>query len=416
MNGSFLQMCPGFVHGCYALHNLLTNATFVLCVAGLLVMANQAFREHSIHSIKRGLIRLVVIVISLTGLPAWGDLLTDATDDLVNLAGLPNGRILETFKSIIDAKFGTGSVPSIIGSSGSGNAQPTDSGLRITRFGYAGDTTGDPASLNGQGAFPFDSSPHSMIPLKSAALSPDVAMRYNLVPGQEFTATTADGGTLNLRFDDKTSEDLTGRVDIYDPNGQVSNDGVAVTGINGGAVTAGLGQSAGGSFFSMDPFVWVTKGIVLIISLIALSVMWAMNGFREMLYMLAIAFSPLFLGMFALRALSGIATKFILGFTSICLWVLGWSAGDLITRALLEWELTPTGASGLSIHYGGFILISVWSLISSFLAPLIISKSLMAGSTGIMELSGAVVARTVSTAAQVGVGPARMAAQSLIRK
>ena len=48
MNGKFLDLLPGFVSGAHQIHNLLAGVTFVLAVVGLLLIANQAFREQSL--------------------------------------------------------------------------------------------------------------------------------------------------------------------------------------------------------------------------------------------------------------------------------------------------------------------------------------------------------------------------------
>ena len=44
----------------------------------------------------------------------------------------------------------------------------------------------------------------SVMPNDRAALSPDVAAKYNLQPGERFTVTTANGQTCNLLYADKT--------------------------------------------------------------------------------------------------------------------------------------------------------------------------------------------------------------------
>src|SRR5262249_34488830 len=94
MNGKFLDLLPGFLHGAHPIHTLLPRVTFVLAVAGLLVTINQAFREQSLKSAKDALVRLIVIIIMLgtLGLGAWGDMLSSAVDDLAAQGGLsPNG-------------------------------------------------------------------------------------------------------------------------------------------------------------------------------------------------------------------------------------------------------------------------------------------------------------------------------------
>jgi hypothetical protein len=86
--------------------------------------------------------------------------------------------------------------------------QPT--GVTLNHYGYQSDPNQDTNSLNGIGAFAFDSSPGSLIPLQSAALSSDVVQKYNLQPGQQFTITTANG-PMTLTYADKTADWVQGK-------------------------------------------------------------------------------------------------------------------------------------------------------------------------------------------------------------
>jgi hypothetical protein len=78
-----------------------------------------------------------------------------------------------------------------------------------------------------------------------------VAQQYNLVAGQQFTVTTANGQQMSLVYADNTADYLSGRVDIYDPFGQLANDGAAVISINGGPIVANNGSDQpGGGWIS----------------------------------------------------------------------------------------------------------------------------------------------------------------------
>jgi hypothetical protein len=188
-------------------------------------------------------------------------------------AGLsPNGGgVFEAYREAVARKFGSDSATPAANAfeSGGSNGQSTgttgdftvpdgaatgaNTGIKLTRYGYEqpGEPNYDSNSAQGIGAFGFDSNPGSLVPLQSAALSPDVAQQYNLVAGEQFTVTTANGQQMSLVYADNTADYLTGRVDIYDPFGQLANDGAAVTSINGGPIVANNGgDQPGGGWIS----------------------------------------------------------------------------------------------------------------------------------------------------------------------
>jgi hypothetical protein len=441
MNGKFLDLLPGFMSGAHQIHNLLAGVTFVLAVVGLLLIVNQAFREQSLKSVKAALVRLIVIIIMLGTLGGWGDVLSSAVDDLAAQAGLsPNGGgVFEAYREAVARKFGSDSAAPAVDAfeSGGSNGQSTgttgdftvpdgaatgqNTGVKLTRYGYEqpGEPNYDSKSAQGIGAFGFDSAPGSLVPLQSAALSPDVAQQYNLVGGQQFTVTTADGQQMNLVYADKTADYLTGRVDIYDPNGQLTNDGAAVTSIDGGPIVAGNGsdQPGGGwiSKFADSLTIGILWPLVYLLSLAALAIMWLMSGVQQIFYTIEIAVSPFFLGMLMIPRLVGTATRFFLSLVAICLWPLGWAIFDLLTRVLIEWAVNPTnnlGASALSagaMMLGYWVLLAVWVILSSFAAPVIISWALVGGSSGVVALIGATIGATAMRAAGGGTQAAVLA-------
>ena len=431
MNGKFLDLLPGFVSGAHQIHNLLASATFVLAIAGLFVIVNQAFREQSVKSMKGALVRLIVIVIMLGTLGGWGDLLSDGVSDLAAQAGLSptGGGVYEAYRQAVAAKFGSDSAaPTANGfesGGGSGNNQSgatgsftvpdgvatgTNTGVKITHYGYEqpGDPNYDSKSAQGIGAFGFDSAPGSLVPLQSAALSPDVAQQYNLVGGQQFTVTTVDGQQMNLVYADKTADDLTGRVDIYDPNGQLTDDGAAVTSIDGGPIVAkgGSDQPGGGwiSKITDSLTIGLLWPLVHLLSLVALAIMWLMSGVQQIFYTIEIAVSPIFLGMFMIPRLTGTATRFFSFLVAITLWPLGWAICDLLTRALIALAVNPTNDLGASVFGAGamtlgyWVLLALWVIGSSIFAPLIVSAALVGGSSGIAAVAGATIGASVTRA------------------
>src|SRR5262245_53498796 len=194
----------------------------------------------------------------------------------------------------------TPAVPQSEGDTSVGFA-PQSTGVTLTHYAYLGDSTPDPQSGQGSGAFPFSSAPGSLIPLYSAALSPDVAAKYSLQAGQSFTISTLGGQTYNLVYADKTDASLTGRIDIFDPNnalGGGNNFSQPVASINDGPIV--MGQTGLGAFMPNpggsigDQILWA---ITLGLSWVALGLMWIMRIVQKLLYLVEIAISPIFIGM-----------------------------------------------------------------------------------------------------------------------
>jgi len=443
MNGKFLDLLPGFVSGAHQIHNLLAGVTFVLAVAGLLLIVNQAFREQSLKSIKGALIRLIVIIVMLGTLGGWGDMLSSAVDDLAAQAGLsPNGGgVFEAYREAVARKFGSDSAAPAANAfeSGGSNGQSTgttgdftvpddastgaNTGIKLTRYGYEqpGEPNYDSNSAQGIGAFGFDSNPGSLVPLQSAALSPDVAQQYNLVAGQQFTVTTANGQQMSLVYADNTADYLTGRVDIYDPFGQLANDGAAVTSINGGPIVANNGSDQPGGGWISKIADSLTIGIlwplVHLLSLAAMAIMWLMSGVQQIFYTIEIAVSPIFLGMLMIPRLVGTATRFFCFLVAITLWPLAWAICDLLTRALIELAVNPANNLGASVFgasammLGYWVLLAIWVMGSSVFAPFIVSAALVAGSSGIAGVLGATIGAAVARATGAGTGSAVLASQ-----
>lgn len=90
-----------------------------------------------------------------------------------------------------------------------------DVSAEITHYGYEkfGDADWDKYSAKGIGAHN-----NQLVALRSAAVTPDIERRFGLKFGDELEITTKDGQTRLVTFDDRTSDKLRGRVDIYDPN------------------------------------------------------------------------------------------------------------------------------------------------------------------------------------------------------
>src|SRR5258708_23042184 len=124
-------------------------------------------------------------------------------------------------------------------STGFYNGNASSGGTRITHYGYEklGDPNYDSNSANGIGAF----GDNKLVAGVSLAFSPDLIAEYNLQPLQTGTVTLANGKTITGQYADKTATDLSGRVDIYDPNNTITFDGASDASIDGGAPIAAYG-------------------------------------------------------------------------------------------------------------------------------------------------------------------------------
>jgi hypothetical protein len=307
-------------------------------------------------------------------------------------------------------------------------------GVKLTHYGYPNDPTPDSSSSQGIGAFPPYNTPNSLVPLQSAALSPDVAQTYGIAPGQSFNVTLANGQTMSLVYADQTASNLTGRLDIYDPmNVLGNNDGVAVTNIDGTGVTSTQGPFSGMMSKLGDSLaIVVLWPLVHLLNLIALGAMWLMGGVQQILFMIEIAVSPIFIGFLMIPRLVGTATKFFTLLAAICLWPIGWAVANLLTLALIDIAINPTNNGGQTLFgisamvFGYWVLLAIWVIGSSIAAPLFVSAALMAGSSGIAPVLGASVGAAAltasrgnyqaatSTAASLAVAPVSLSASTMM--
>jgi hypothetical protein len=429
-----LQLMPGFVSGANQLHNILVGATLVLAFAGLVVLVNQAFREQSLSSIWPTLARLIVVVVLTGSLIGWGNLLSGAVNDVISQMGISqlNGGVFTDYRNAVAQKFGSNSAAGAQGAPPSSNQvsapvegdtsggfSPQVTGVKITHYGYPNDPTPDSKSAQGIGAFNFDSTPGSLKPLYSAALSPDVAQQYNVVPGQEFTVGLANGSSMTLQYADSTASNLTGRVDIYDPSGTLSTDGMAITSINDGAITGNQAGSGGWISKITDSLtIGLLWPLVHLLSLIALGCMWLMVAVQQIFYIVEIAVSPIFIGFLMIPRLVGTATRFFCSLVAISLWPIGWAVSDLLTKALIDMSVNPTNNLGetafgsAATFLGMWVVLAIWVIGSSLMAPLLISVALMGGTSGLLTVFGATVGATAIKAAGSGRQAAVLAASA----
>ncbi len=417
MNNSILSLMPGFTAEAKQLFTILTGTTFVFLFLGLIMAAARAMQERSLQSVQSQLMRMTICMVLLISIGTWGNILAGAVNDIVNELGLsgPSGNVYNAYQKAIAQKFGSDSAGqnaafNAPAGSGSGAPQAVNGPLQLTHYGYEkeGDPNFDINSSQGKGAFAFDDTPGSLQNINAtgvtaAALSPDVVQQYHLSPGQQFTATSG-GQTLNLVFADKTADYLTGRIDLYDPNNTFQDSGAAVSSVQGGSIIEGGAGGGTGSFLGG----WISKigdsltvallfPLTHMLSLIALGIMWLMQAVQQILFIIEIAISPIFIGMLAVRGLIHTASRFFSSLVALSMWGLGWAVCDLLTNVLIHLAMNPTNnaiATAVSplTGIGLFLALAIWVIGSSFAAPVIISLLIMSGGgSGISTVFGATV-------------------------
>ena len=454
-SNNFFSAIPGFVSGVHALQNELTGAALVIAFAGLLVHVCYAMAGRNVAAMLPSLVRLALIPIIIVGLQSWGDLLVTAVNGLIfDMGANGNGaNIFQAYQAAIARKLGSATAaanisqtnstmtPTTEGDTSGGYTTQPPSGVTLTHYGNAADTTGDSNSAQGIGAFSFSSAPGSLIPNYSAALSDSVAQRYGITPGQSFTVSTSSGQTYNLVYADTVPATYTDpntgeviaegdRVDIYDPNntlGGANSFSQSITGINGGPVVAGqtglasMFPNPGGSIG--DQVLWA---ITLGLSWIASGIMYLMTIAQQLLYLLEIAVSPVFVACLMVPALTHLARRFFMTLVSICLWPLAWSVCNLVSQFLINLAVNPTNNSTLSTLNTGSVLtgplagvayllvVAVWVIGSTIAAPIFSGVLLGTGGGATAAVFGATLGAAAISAARMSSnavgGPAGVAA------
>jgi hypothetical protein len=444
-SNNFFSALPNFINGVHTLQNELIMGAYVIAAAGLMIHTIHALVGKNLAVMFPTLVRLALVPIVIMTLQTWGDLLVTAVNGLVaDVGGNGNGaNVFQDYQNAVARKLGTAAaaanvnqsnlanVPLTEGDTSGGFTQPALTGVTLTDYGYEPPSSPnyDTNSANGIGAFPFDTAPGSLIANYSAALSPDMAAKYNLQPGQTFTITTTTGQVYNLQYADKTADYLTGRVDIYSPSGQLGGDNFSqqVSSINNGPVTAGqtglasMMPNPGGSIG--DQVLWA---ITLGLSWVAMGVQYLMTIAQQILYLIEIAISPLFIACLMVPALSYLATRYFMVLVGVCLWPLAWGICNLVTILLIDFAVNPTGnnvigglntasvVTGPLAGIAALLVVAVWVIGSTVLAPVAIGILLGGGGSGAAAIFGATLGSAAMGAARMSAGPAASGAASMI--
>jgi hypothetical protein len=442
-----LDLMPNFSAGCHTLNLDLIPVAFVESVSGVYFHLGQAYAAASAKAIKFALARLLVVVILLGSFGDWGNLLTGTVQGVIQALGISGsfgnpGSAYEDYRSALANEFGTNSVAQgnaqlyqTVNGQGTAQSQgfsaPVNTTTHFTRYGYAGDSTPDTNSENGIG-----NHGNQLVAGQSVAISNKLAQQYGLQIGQTVQFTTSSGQTYTGTYDDTVPDgvwknpdtgkisltqqpgytqyiDESNNVDLYDPNGQLTNlDGTAITGINGTSAPAGAsnapaaqGPGLGGWIKRMDDALtsWIVSPLVYLISMIALGIMWIMVAAQQILFLIEVAVSPIFIGMLMVPALVPLASRFFTSFVALCVFPLGFAIADLVTKGLIDLALNPTNNGTLAFFdgWGGayalWILVALWVIVSYLLVPFIAGFAFVSGSSGAAALIGAAFGATVST-------------------
>lgn len=127
----------------------------------------------------------------------------------------------------------------------------------------------------------------------------------------------------------------------------------------------------------------VVTGILKVVGIIASFIIWIAYVLQKFLLGFAYALAPIFLGMFALRSTSSIATRYIMSIVGLLLWPLGWAAAAIGTSNLID-VFTNQGLAGFGPAYSaqstlGAGVIGLWIIVSTFIAPVIIQAVIASG-------------------------------------
>jgi hypothetical protein len=418
----FVSLFPNFMAGCKTRHDQLVLITFILSVVGLMLSALTIWITGNISKYLMTLVRMAICIIMVIELPNWWNQINDAVTEIVNNTGFyadggNPGGVFQDYLNAIRKKFGTDSAAQ-------GNKQLYDSaknrgtvdtvgnpsvygGPMITHYAYPGDSTPDWNSSHGIG-----NHDNKLVAGRSLALSKNIADTYGFMVGETISVTMADGRNFTGTYDDtvgndpNTGQPLQNRIDIYDPENQYANlSGTGVTGLNGLGVQDTGDQNWGGKVMG-----WITgfgkntpdmltsfiiAPILYILSLGAVFILWVSSGIIQILAMIEIAISPIFIGLLMVPSLVSIASRFFLSFVALAVIPISYAICDLITKWLVDAAVNPTSNTGHAIvsavgtSWGIWVALIIWVAGSSVFAPIMTFRILQMGHSGLSVVLGA---------------------------
>jgi hypothetical protein len=153
---------------------------------------------------------------------------------------------------------------------------------------------------------------------------------------------------------------------------------------------------------------------VLICSMLGMLAMWLMSLLQQILVLVCIGISPIFLGCLLIPPLGQLAARFFTNYVSVVFWPVGWGIANLVTKALIDLAVNPSSNTGLGVFNflgGGYVWwlgLGLWALFSSIAAPWLVTKALSAGENPMIALFGGSMGAAVMVT-QTGMSVASMA-------
>lgn len=133
----------------------------------------------------------------------------------------------------------------------------------------------------------------------------------------------------------------------------------------------------------------------------------------DIIYNIALAFalaaSPIFIGFLAVRSLSSIGFRFVLGTVGIVLWPLGWGFASLVTDTLLEIMAQDSFLDTTGLEEAKNLLAAavagLWVMLSTIAAPVVIKSMITEGinaGTALLAMGAGATRAGVHNAASTG--------------
>jgi hypothetical protein len=406
------ELSPDFKNAVVSLHNATLPVALVICFWGLTLCIMQAHQARSVSAILPALIQITIVSLIVSNMTTLGNWLEQVVLDIEQTAGVGNGSAFTAYTAAIKTKFGVdvSVLNNLMPASPGQTAGATLNGTMLTHYAYPNDSTGDSKSSQGIGAFAPFLTAGSLIAYQnpqtpaSAGLSADMAAKYNVQPGQAFQVTSSSGVTYNLIYSDTGADWETGRIDIYDPNnalGGNNNFGGPITNFTLGAPMSDASAQtaqAGNNLLNalLHPGEAAAAGIfgmlVLLISYIALGLEWLMALLQSVLFYSEIAVAGLFVGFLLVPGLQNIAKGFLLSFVAICLWPIAMMIVGLATKLVISIGINSGNnpaigaANVVGMSYFWLIVLAIIVGVGSTLGPIMLSKAVVRGASGMANL------------------------------
>jgi type IV secretion system protein TrbL len=148
----------------------------------------------------------------------------------------------------------------------------------------------------------------------------------------------------------------------------------------------------------------VVSAFLIVLGFLASVIVFYAYLVQKFILYVGYALAPIFIGFLAVRTLHSIGVGFLLGYTGVLCWPLGWGAASLLTSGLIDFMTDQSfftfggiaGGAGYSLqNLMGLAALAIWLISSTIAGPIIIQKAIATGA----QVGQALVA----TAATAGV-------------